>query len=67
MKCKKNFVIYIVDPESLRLEEEIEYVLDEDWDVRDAILWIQEHALYFLKFSINRYNSLGFFTSFSWP
>ena len=47
MKWKKNFVIYIVDPESLRLEEEIEYVLDEDWDVRDAILWIQEHALYF--------------------
>jgi len=38
---KKNFVIYIVDPESLRLEEEIEYVLDEDWDIRDAILWLQ--------------------------
>ena len=45
MKRKKNFVIYIVDPESLRLEEEIEYVLDEDWDIRDAILWLQEHEL----------------------
>ena len=46
MKWKKNFVIYIVDPESLRLEEEIEYVLDDNWDVRDAILWIQEHSLW---------------------
>ena len=44
MKHKKNFVIYIVDPESLRPEEEIEYVLDEDWDIRDAILWLQEHG-----------------------